>query len=206
MYIGKDGSGRRYKCPLYKCDKQGAVVAEGVEDEEIELPPAPLTNLKSAEKKRAVEMQVFQSFAVASGLPIDPGSAENHEPDHPDILCTISGDRYWFELGRIIHEEVAEKLNPKRQKADGGFSYNQEPPFVSVIESKASKKYETDGFPVDLILHFDLRFGTTTTTQWLCEKHQSLLETLTTKGPFKRVWVFDESSKVVIWRFSSDLH
>lgn len=200
MYIGKDGNGRRYECPLYKCDKHGAVVAEGVEDEEIELPPDPPANLKSAEKKRAAEMQVFQSFACASGLPIDPRSAENHEPDHPDILCKISGDPYWFELGRIIHEEVAEKVNPKRQKADGGFSYNQEPPFVNLIESKASKSYRTDGFPVDLIVHFDLRYGTASTTRGLCEKHRTLLETLITKGTFRRVWVFDELNKAVVWR------
>ncbi len=32
MYIGKDGNGRRYKCPLYKCDRHGEVVAEAVEE------------------------------------------------------------------------------------------------------------------------------------------------------------------------------
>ena len=142
---------------------------------------------------------MFQSFACASGLPIDAGSAENHEPDYPDILCTISGQRYWFELGQIIHEEVAEKVNPMRRKLDGGFSYDQEQPFVDLVTSKASKKYVTKGAPVDLILHFDLRFGTAAAVQRLCEKHASLLETLTDTGPFKRVWVFDDFKKAVVW-------
>ena len=73
---------------------------------------------------------IFQSFASACGLPVDEGSPENREPDYPDILCTISGQRYCFELGQIIHEEVAEKVNPKRRTLDGGFSYDQEEPFV----------------------------------------------------------------------------
>jgi len=59
MYIAKFGEGRRYRCPLYKCQEEGPVVAEAVTDEEVHLPPDPLANLKSAEKKRAVEMQVF---------------------------------------------------------------------------------------------------------------------------------------------------
>ena len=51
MYIGKEGEGRRYKCPLYKCDEVGPVVADLVADEEVQLPPDPLGNLKSAERK-----------------------------------------------------------------------------------------------------------------------------------------------------------
>ena len=199
MYIGKFGEGRRYKCPLYKCDEDGPVVAQSIVDEEVQPPPDPLANLKSVERKRTAEMLVFQSFASVSGLPIDEGSAENRDPDYPDILCTISGQRYWFELGQIIHEEAAEKVNPKRRKLDGGFSYDQEQPFVHLISSKASKSYVTDGFPVDLILHFDLRFGSAAAVQRLCEKHTALLGALATTGPFRRVWVFDAFKKVVVW-------
>jgi hypothetical protein len=199
MYIGKVGEGRRYECPLYKCNEQGPMVAEAVTDEEVRLPAEPLADLKSAERKRVLEMLVFQSFASASGLPIDEGSAENRDPDYPDILCTISGQRYWFELGQIIHEDVAEKVNPKRRNLDGGFTYDQEQPFVDLVTSKSSKKYTTEGVPVDLILHFDLRFGSASAVKRLCEKHTALLEKLTTRGPFKRVWVFDDFKKIVIW-------
>jgi hypothetical protein len=200
MYIGKEGEGRRYRCPLYKCDELGPVVADSVVDEEVQLPPDPLANLKSAERKRALEMLVFLSFAPASGLPIDEGSPENRDPDYPDILCTISGQKYWFELGRIINEEVADKLNPNRRKKVGGFSFNQEEPFVDIVSDKATKKYNTEGAPVDLILHFDLRFGSAATAQQLCAKHEALLKSLTIIGPFKRVWVFDEFNKNLVWQ------
>ena len=199
MYIGKFGEGRRFRCPYYRCDEQGPIVAETVVDEQVELPPDPLTGLKNAEKKRAQELMIFESFASASGLPIDRGSPENRDPDYPDILCTISGQRHWFELAQIIHEEVAEKVNPRRRKIDGGFSYDQEQPFLEVIKSKASKKYVTEGLPVDLILHFDRRFGRSGTVRRLCETHRGLLESLIEIGPFKRVWFFDLFTRAVVW-------
>lgn len=201
MYIGKFNQGRRYFCPLYKCHEQGPTVQAVVQDEDVPLPPDPLANLKSAERKRAIEMLVFQGFASPSGLPIDVGSAENHDPNFPDILCTISGQKYWFELGRIINEEVAEKLNPNRRKQESGFTYDQEQPFVDLIKDKAANQnYRLDGAPMDLVMHFDRRFGTEGTVRKLCAKHSTLLKSLTTTGMFKRFWVFDEFDKRVVWK------
>ena len=191
MYIGKDCEGRRYRCPYYKCDEEGPVVAVSVVDEEVQVPTNPLDDLRGDERKRTLEMLVFLSFASASGLPIDEGSPENGAPCYPDIACTISGQPYWFELGQIINEEVAEKLNPKRRKQEGGFSYDQEKPFVERVNDKATKRYKTEGAPVDLVLHFDLRLGSAATVKRLIEKHATLLDSLTTVGPFKRVWIFD---------------
>ena len=200
LYIGKSGDGRRYKCPYYKCEEQGAMVAEMVVDEQVESPqPDCSTGARAAEKKRALESAVFQKFASNCGLPVDEGSAENRDPDYPDILCTISGQRYLFELGEIIHQNVAEKVNPRRRAWDGGFAIDQEHPFVELVNSKAAKTYTTDGLPVDLILHFGLRFGTTASVRLLCERHTDLLESLTTKGPFKRVWVFDVDDESIVW-------
>lgn len=200
MYIAQDGDGRRYKCPYYKCAEQGPLVAVSVLEEDVQLPSDPLANLKSADRKRALEMCLFQSFVPASGLLIDEGSAENRDPAYPDILCRISGEKYWFELGQVINEDVAKKINPNRRKYDDGFSFNQETPFVELISSKASKSYETEGAPVDLILHFDLRLGTTASVKRLSEKHKTLLDSLTVTGPFKRVWIFDDGTKQVVWR------
>jgi hypothetical protein len=200
MYIGKVGEGRRFMCPLYKCDEQGAEVAASVVDEEVEIPTNSLDDLRGPERKRAFEMSIFKSFASVSGLPIDGGSAENGARCYPDIGCTVSGQRYWFELGQIINEKVAEKLNPNRRKDEGGFSYDQESPFVKLVSNKATKKYETEGAPVDLILHFDPRFGTTARARLLIEKHGTLLDSLTTSGPFNRVWICDDHTKEIVWR------
>ena len=103
------------------------------------------------------EMSVFNSFAIASPLAIDEGSAVNAFPPYPDIRCTISGQLHWFELGQIISEEVAEKTNARRRRIGGGFSFSQEGSFVEIARKKATKAYQTQGAPVDLILHFDLR-------------------------------------------------
>lgn len=200
MYIAQDGGGRTYKCPYYKCDERGPIVAVSVLDEDVQLPPEPLADLRSSEKKRALEMSIFRSFVPASGLLIDEGSAENREPPNPDIRCTISGEKYWFELGRVINQTVAEKINPNRRKFDDSFSFDQEAPFVELISNKKAQTFVTEGAPVDLILHFDLRLGTEASVKCLAENQKPGLDLLTTTGPFKRVWIFDELTKQVVWR------
>lgn len=70
-------------------------------------------------------------------------------------------------------------------------------PFVERINDKATKKYKMEGAPVDLVLHFDLRSGTATTVKRLVEKHETLLDSLTTTGPFETVWIFDDHAKTV---------
>jgi len=54
-----------------------------------------------------------------------------------------------------------------------------------------------------LVLHFDLRLGTAATVRRLIEKYGTLLGSLTTTGPFKRVWIFDEYTKELVWRSRS---
>lgn len=198
-YIGRVGQGRRYLCPLYKCTEQGAEVSPFVVDEEIETPKDPLDGLRKEERKRVIEMTVFKAFALASALPIDQGSETNEEPPNPDIRCTISGKLHWFELGQIISPDVAAKINPKRRTSEGGFSFDQEIPFVDIVTKKATKKYETQGAPVDLILHFDLRLGSMSVVQRQIEKHAELLKSLVIGGPFARVWIFDEWKKTIVW-------
>jgi hypothetical protein len=199
MYIGKVGDGRRFLCPLYKCNEQGDDVASSVVDEEVAIPDDPLFGLGKEERKRAIEMAVFRSFASASGIGMDEGSATNHPPDAPDVRCAISGKPRWFELGQIINEEVAATINPRRQASAPGFSFSQEIPFVEIITKKKGKKYETAGDPVDLVLHFDLRLGSKSVVQGQIEKHAALLESLLTDGPFSGVWIFDEWTKSIVW-------
>ena len=199
LYIGKVGNGRRFLCPLYKCHEQGEDVALSAIDEEVAIPEDPLSALGKEERKRAKEMAVFKSFASASGIGVDEGSAKNHLPNAPDIRCTISGLSRFFELGEIINEEVAAKINPKRQASAPGFSFSQEIPFVEIIAKKKSKTYQTAGDPVDLILHFDLRLGSKSVVRGQIEKHAALLESLIADGPFSGVWIFDEWTKTIVW-------
>jgi hypothetical protein len=201
MYIGKFGQGRRYLCPLYKCAVKGEVVADAVVDEYVEPPQDPSEGLKSDERKKRTEMNVFRSFVSASGLDVDPTSPTNGDADqrYPDIGCTVSDKPYWFELGQIISKTVAQKINAKRRERSGGFSFDQELPFVEIIKKKAMKNYETQGAPVDLVLHFDLRLGSKDVVLALVEKHSQLLETFVNGGPFARVWIFDDWKKHIVW-------
>ncbi len=151
-------------------------------EEVIDTPFDPLSKLKKDARKSAVEMAIFRAFGAASSLAIDEGSEQNRNPDYPDVECTISGALHFFELGRIISSEVAEKLDPNRRKPESGFSFNQEQPFLDIVDSKKRKKYTTDGEPVDLILHFDLRLGTTATVERLIQRNPGLLECLYTEA------------------------
>jgi hypothetical protein len=155
--------------------------------------------LRKEERKQVIEMTTFKLFAPGSGLAIDEGSATNEDPPNPDIRCTISGKLHWFELGQIISPEVAAKISPKRQIPRGGFSFDQEIPFLDVVTKKAIKKYETQGAPVDLILHFDLRLGSESAVQRQIEKHAAPLQSLVTGGRFARVWIFDEWKNTIVW-------
>jgi hypothetical protein len=192
MYIGKVGTSRQWMCPKYKCRRAGPVVAANVVDIQVSLPVDPLAGLKKDARKQAYEMQVFTKFAGVCGFSIDPGSAVNGPQFHPDIYCTVAGEPYHFELGRIVNATVAEKLNPNRRKQERGFTFDQSEPFQGITDDKATKSYITNGAPVDLILHFDLLFGSSSVAEDMCRKHEDRLRALVVSGPFKRVWVFDE--------------
>jgi hypothetical protein len=199
MYVGKVGHGRRFLCPLYKCGRQGKTIAASVVDEEVEIPSDPMEGLGKEELKRTIELTVFTSFASASGLGIDAGSPANEDPPRPDIRCTVSGSLHWFEIGQIISPEVASKINPKRRSLEGGFSFDQEIPFVDIVTKKACKNYETHGAPVELVLYFDLHLGSRSAVQRQIEKHAGLLKSLVAEGPFARVWIFDAWKKTIVW-------
>ena len=123
----------------------------------------------------------------------------NEKSPLPDIGCTISGKPHYFELGEIISEDVAEAVNPKRWGRDPGFSFSQENPFLYIVAKKATRTYTTDGAPVDLILHFDLKLGSRGVIDGLIQKHGERLKNLVTDGPFLGVWIYDSYTNFVVW-------
>ena len=102
-------------------------------------------------------MTVFLGFAAAANLKIDPDSSLNAKPPQPDIACTVAGAQYFFELGEITDESLAKDVSTSlRTEVDskGGF-FSEEEPLIRMIRKKAATKYETNGAPLDLILHYD---------------------------------------------------
>ncbi len=200
LYIGKSGRSRQFLCPFFQCNERGEVVAISVPDEDEPSPEVePVSPMSNEERKRNLEMTAFRSFTSVSGLVIDEGSVTNEQPPKPDIRCTISGKPRWFEMAQIISEKVAANINLKGHASKRGFSFNQEDPFVDVVRKKLTKRYETGGAPVDLILHFNLRLGKSSVVRNLIQRYSVLLDSLVSTGPFARVWIFDEWRREVIW-------
>jgi hypothetical protein len=198
MFIAKVDQDRQYRCIFYGCDNEGPVVAKNVKDEVVEPPTDPLAGLKGDEKKRAQELLVFTKFNAACGLLVDHESVTVR--DAPDIDCTISGQPYYFELGRIVNTTVAAQLSPKPPKnSNPNFSFNQEEAFLEVLKTKERMRYGLS--PVDLVLHFDRKLGSPWIAQALAEKHRDRLLSLTQKGPYQRVWIFDEHNVNIVALF-----
>ena len=201
LYIGKVAQGRQYLCPLYKCERVGETIADCVVDETV-VPTSDQAVVNREEQKRMREMEIFRAFASVANLGIDESSVVSGSPPHPDIGCKIEGNPCWFELGEVISKEVAEKINPTRRDSEERFSVSQESALCGIVKKKKAKSYETHGAPVNLILHFDLRFGSSGVVAGLIDKNIGCLRTLVTTGPFARVWVYDAFGKTIPRRFS----
>ena len=199
LVIGTFGHGRKLRCPFPGCDNVGSVVAEDVADaDDAKEPQAAATVLTGNAKKEAFEMSVFHEFAKAADLTVE--SPENAKPPHPDIRCTVDGREYWFELGRITDPKLARAVSSKWPDDPKSFSFEQKEPFVRIIEKKSAAKYETNGCPVDLVLHFDQQPPDRQALKRHLQEHTAVLDCLRQHGPFSRIWIYDQWSKSVLWR------
>lgn len=50
------------------------------------------------------ELEVFSAFASAANFELADGSTVSTDPPEPDVLCTINGERQYFEIGEIMWE------------------------------------------------------------------------------------------------------
>jgi hypothetical protein len=199
MVIGKFGRGRRFRCPYHGCDYVGPMVAEDVADaDDPEEPQLSTRGLTRVAEKEAFELSVFNEFAKAAHLPVN--SPENSKPPRPDIRCLIDGDEHWFELGRITDTKLAKTISVEWPKDPKPFSFAQKEPFVRIIKKKAKAQYQTDGRPLDLVLHFDQQPPDRAALDRHLQEHAAALNDLKQRGPFSRIWIYDGWSKSVLWK------
>lgn len=174
-------------------------MAEFVLDLELqEAPVESMAALSGDAKKEADELSVFREFTKAAALTAE--APDNAKPPRPDIRCKIEGKDYWFELGRITDTNLAKEISGGWKNRPKPFSILQEEPFERIMKQKAKKTYQTDGRPVDLVLHFDQQPPDRAAIQRHLQSHADMLSDLTRTGPFSRVWIYDGWSKSVLWR------
>ena len=152
----------------------------------------------SAVAKAAIELSVFVEFARAANLTVE--SPESADAPYPDIHCRINDQEYWFELGRITDTKLARILSNKWPTAPEPFSFAQREPFARIIQQKTKKRYETNGRPVDLVLHFDQQPPDRMAFERFVQGQADALEQLRGLGVFSRVWIYDAWSNSVLWR------
>ena len=111
--------------------------------------------LSPEEKKQAVESLIFISFAYETKLNPDPFEHSNEDPPRPDVLTSVDGREYFFELGEITDEAFAKRIADSiKTKTVSGGALSQEEPLAKMLKQKCEKQYETDGAPVDLLLYY----------------------------------------------------
>ncbi len=110
--------------------------------------------------KEKWEQKVFVAFAKRCGLKISECSIESRKPPMPDIYCNFDGSNYFFELAEVVPQVHAQALNTKGVYSSAFPDPSEIGPcaMVNILWKKQQKKYETGGFPVDLLLYFSKDF------------------------------------------------
>jgi hypothetical protein len=116
-----------------------------------------LKDLSGDQRKKFVEWTTFENFYQAASLDIRPSSVRACDPPGPDIYCVLAGAPCFFELGQIVMQEVAKNASIAA-KSDGvhAGSVSTADPMLNLFRAKATKKYETSGHPLCLLMHFNV--------------------------------------------------
>jgi hypothetical protein len=172
------------------------------ETEKIRARRSAYSALSNSRKTEIEELDVFNAFAsVAAEARIDSGSGVNATRPEPDIRCTVTRARHYFELGEITDPSVSKSMaDAFKHHEHRGCSHSQDRPFAYIIEKKRGRSYTTSGASVELLLYYRTQSPPPSSHfEELLNKSTSDLQALVTGGPFQRVWMFDFSEKRVLW-------
>jgi hypothetical protein len=162
--------------------------------------------------KSAHELQVFSEFTRSAGLIVVLESIETCEPPSPDIKCIVDNGYRYFELGRILDEEIPKlRIEMLRQAPQ---PVKPDPPKFgwperNMLIQKLSSQYETHGLPVDLVLYwdFDNRNWLTANEPPPIAPFSDMAEDLLTpqliseRHPFSRIFYFHRRIHRILWRY-----
>jgi len=163
-------------------------------------------------RESAHERQVFSEFTRSAGLAVVLESIEICKPRSPDIKCILNNEYRYFELGRILDKEIPKlriemlRQAPQPVKPDLlKFGW----PERDMLVKKLSRRYETHGLPVDLVLYWDFD-----NRNWLTANEpppiapfpdmaENLLTPLLISGwlRFSRIFYFHRRIQRILWRY-----
>jgi hypothetical protein len=154
--------------------------------------------MSSNDRKRMGELRAFSGFVKASGLPIDPASVVCLDPPCPDIGCRQGSSPYFFELGEVTDQGLARRYSEAfwTGRITGGF-YSQEEPLKSIIVSKAQKKYQTGGAPLDLLLYYWKQSPDFPVIQQAVAELKDVVDEILSSGPFSKIWLYEHPERVL---------
>jgi hypothetical protein len=150
--------------------------------------------MSSADRKRMGELRAFLGFAKAARLPIALSTVVCLDPPYPDIRCSLDSTPYFFELGEVTDQGLAQRYGESlRTGAITGGWFSQEVPLKRIFTSKTQKRYETGGAPVDLLLYYWKQ----TPYDPVVQQVFSELGAVFLSGPFSRIWLYEHPERLL---------
>ncbi|MBY0563597.1 MAG: hypothetical protein K2P58_05345 [Hyphomonadaceae bacterium] len=159
------------------------------------------------------ERTVFLEFVGAAGLSVHSNTVTCRPQGEPDVLCELGQQEVYFELGRLLDQEMqrarlrALRIAPQMVAMS---NYRVRLPEREMLRKKLGSSYATFGKPVELLLYYD-------DENWLVGDVQSypgdfahhakhVMVPLIDEAParFRRVWVYERFRKLVLWRYPID--
>lgn len=151
-------------------------------------------------KKAKREFEIFSAFADRCPLNLDLNSARNEDPPLPDIYCEIEVQPHYFELGRVLDENLAKKMaHTEKTGTITGSAFSQDGPLIRIFEQKAGKTYPVRKESLDLLIYYDEQ---TPLPKALFPETKGrllvLVQSMTLFGQFNRIRFYDHHSGLIL--------
>lgn len=150
------------------------------------------------------ELMVFKGFAEISGLDIDSGSIKSESPPLPDISCTVSGQKHFFELTRAVDQQIANDIGYVLSEGrKTGYTRNSKihsycdvEIITDAVTRKTAKQYETDRDKVDLLIYSDGIYHGRLNEAIIEEEVNKLREQY--KDRWGTIWIYDHPKQKLL--------
>jgi hypothetical protein len=160
--------------------------------------------MSNREKEKARnERRIFTEFVAAADLDIDGDSIQSERPPKPDLSCTVSGERHYFELTEITDEDLARNrsISLKTCQTTGG-PISDDEPLARAFSNKAAKaqnSYKSLDGKLELLAYYDKQ-DPPLDLQPATNAHLFWVSQDMVLGTWSRLWIYDTSNKKVLWK------